>query len=86
MCENRHTSLCKRESARNNAKVRNVVLAQNNGCYKELVVERPKAGKWFISVYCTTAVDSFVDELGTTYVGRTDVLNGVPYSIKATLF
>ena len=59
---------------------------EGNGCYKELVVEKPKAGKWFISVYCSTAVDSFVDELGTTYVGRTDVLNGVPYSIKATLF
>lgn len=59
---------------------------ETEGCYKELVIEKPKAGKWFISVYCNTAVESFVDELGTTYTGRTDVLNGVPYSVKATLF
>ena len=59
---------------------------EGKGCNKELVIEKPKAGKWFISVLCTTAVGSFVDEFGTTYLGRTDVLNGVPYSVKATLF
>ena len=59
---------------------------ETKGCNKELVIEKPKAGKWFISVYCATAVGSFVDEFGTTYTGRTDVLNGVPYSVKATLF
>ncbi len=56
----------------------------DKGCYKKLVIERPKAGEWFISVFCNTTVSSFVDEYGTTYTGRTDVLNGVPYSIKAT--
>ena len=56
----------------------------DKGCYKELVIERPKAGEWFISVFCNTTVSSFVDEYGTIYTGRTDVLNGVPYSIKAT--
>ena len=59
---------------------------EGKGCNKELVIEKPKAGKWFISVLCTTSVGSFVDEFGTTYVNRTDVLNGVPYSVKATLF
>lgn len=59
---------------------------EGKGCNKELVIEKPKAGKWFISVLCTTAVGSFVNEFGTTYLGRTDVLNGVPYSVKATLF
>lgn len=59
---------------------------ETKGCNKELVIEKPKAGKWFISVYYATAVGSFVDEFGTTYTGRTDVLNGVPYSVKATLF
>ena len=59
---------------------------ETKGCNKELVIEKPKAGKWFISVYCATAVGSFVDEFGTTYTGRTDVLNGVQYSVKATLF
>ena len=59
---------------------------ETKGCNKELVIEKPKAGKWFVSVYCATAVGSFVDEFGTTYTGRTDVLNGVPYSVKATLF
>ena len=58
----------------------------SKGCYKELVIEKPKAGEWFISVFCDTTVSSFVDEFGTTYIGRTDVLNGVPYSVKATLF
>ena len=59
---------------------------KSKGCYKELAIEKPKAGEWFISVFCDTTVSSFVDEFGTTYIGRTDVLNGVPYSVKATLF
>jgi hypothetical protein len=59
---------------------------KSKGCYKELVIEKPKSGEWFISVFCDTTVSSFVDEFGTTYIGRTDVLNAVPYSVKATLF
>ena len=74
------------------AKASEVAFAQNathkvegKGCYKELTVNRPKAGRWYISVCCTTTVDHYIDKAGTTYVGRTDVLNGVPYAIKATL-
>ena len=88
-----HADLLGHSLAVANAKAGEVAFTNNTqwrvegkGCNKELVIEKPKAGKWFISVLCTTAVGSFVDEFGTTYLGRTDVLNGVPYSVKATLF
>lgn len=74
------------------AKAREFAFANNTqwrvdgtGCYKELTIDNPKAGRWFVSVLCTTTVDNYTDEYGTKYVGRTDVLNGVPYTIKVSL-
>ena len=52
------------------------------GCKKELVLERPKAGKWYVSVLCETAVTALRGKNGTRYTGRVSVLNGVPYKIS----
>lgn len=57
----------------------------SSGCGKTLVLKKPKAGKWYISVFCETTVDSGSGENGTVYSGRTDVLNGVPYKIKVEI-
>ena len=53
-----------------------------DGTNKQLTIEKPKAGKWYVSVHCKTTVDSKVGKYGTEYSGRTDVLNGVPYKIS----
>ena len=55
------------------------------GCDKTLVIENPKAGKWFISVFCDTTVETSYGKYGTEYTGRRDVLNGVPYTLNAVL-
>lgn len=52
-----------------------------SGCDKELVIEKPKAGKWYVSVHCLTTVTTNDYFYGTEYSGRLDVLNGVPYKI-----
>ena len=52
------------------------------GSKKELVLERPKAGKWYVSVFCETAVTALRGKYGTRYTGRVGVLNGVPYKIS----
>ena len=50
-----------------------------------LEIPAPKPGLYYISVYCATTVDTVQTEKGTQYVGRTDVLNGVPYEIGVNL-
>lgn len=55
------------------------------GVSKTLVLDNPTPGKWYISVFCETTVDSRMGKYGTEYYGRTDVLNGVPYSLKVDL-
>ena len=62
----------------NKTSIKNVSL----GCNKTLVLEKPKAGKWYISVFCETTVTADTGDKGIIYTGRTDVLNGVPYKIK----
>ena len=56
-----------------------------DGIDKTLVIDNPKAGKLYISVFCDTTVDVLDTRNGEQYTGRVDVLNGVPYIIKATL-
>lgn len=51
------------------------------GVSKQIVIPAPKAGRYFISVFCATTVDTIDTKYGQQYVGRTDVLNGVPYTI-----
>ena len=55
------------------------------GCNKTLVIEKPEAGKWFVSVCCETTVETAYGKYGTEYIGRRDVLNGVPYTLNAVL-
>ena len=57
---------------------RNIALGGN----KALLVRKPAPGKLYISVYCATTVDTEPTFYGTRYTGRTDVLNGVPYTIS----
>lgn len=52
------------------------------GCKKTLVIDNPKAGEWYVSVFCETTVTAEDGEYGTEYRGRVDVLNGVPYRLK----
>ncbi len=56
------------------------------GINKELVIGSPKAGTLFVSVFCDTTVEALNTRYGTQYSERLDVLNGVPYSICATVF
>ncbi len=65
----------------NRTNIKNVSL----GCDKALVLEKPKAGKWYISVFCETTVTAENGANGVVYTGRTDVLNGVPYRITVEL-
>lgn len=55
------------------------------GCNKTLVLDNPPAGKWYISVFCDTTVETKYGKYGTEYIGRREVLNGVPYIIKVNL-
>lgn len=57
----------------------------SKGVSKTLVLDNPTPGKWYISVFCETTVNSKMGRYGTEYYGRTDVLNGVPYSLKVEL-
>ena len=60
---------------RDGASVRNVSL----GVDKAMVLHRPKSGRYYVSVFCDTTVEAVEGPYGTSYRGRTDVLNGVPY-------
>ena len=65
----------------NKTDIKNVSL----GCDKALVLDKPQAGTWYISVFCETTVTAENGANGVVYTGRTDVLNGVPYSIQVEL-
>ncbi|MDD2595087.1 MAG: BPL-N domain-containing protein [Bacteroidales bacterium] len=52
------------------------------GVAKTMTIDNPAAGTMYISVFCDTTVDSSKTAYGTQYSGRTDVLNGVPYTIS----
>ena len=66
---------------KSSASYKNLVL----GSDKKLVIDNPKPGRLCISVQCATTVDTVETKYGDSYTGRTDVLNGVPYTIKAHL-
>ena len=52
------------------------------GMDKSLEIKDPKPGRYYISVFCATTVTSTMGKYGVEYSGRTDVLNGVPYTLK----
>lgn len=55
------------------------------GIDKQIVIDAPKPGRYYIGVCCDTTVDSQETAYGTQYSGRLDVLNGVPYRISVDL-
>ena len=59
-------------------------VSDSKGPNQEYFIHKPISGLWFISVRCLTTVIAKDTELGLEYSGRTDVLNGVPYTILAT--
>ncbi len=58
-----------------------------SGADEEIVKSSPAAGTWYIGVKCVTTVTSAVHSSGEyyEYTGATGVLNGVAYSITATI-
>lgn len=54
----------------------------SRGCKKRLIINKPKAGIWYVSVFCETTVIAHTGKYGTYYQGKREVLNGVPYSIS----
>ena len=63
---------------KHNATWKNIVL----GSDKTLTVDNPKPGRLYVSVQCATTVDTVETKYGDSYTGRTEVLNGVPYTIN----
>ena len=61
------------------------VKDESAGSRKTIVLKRPQAGKWYISVFCETAPDAEFGENGVVYTGRTEVLNGVPYKVSVEM-
>ena len=55
------------------------------GIDRQIVLDSPKPGRYYIGVCCETTVDSQETAYGTQYSGRVDVLNGVPYGISVDL-
>ena len=54
------------------------------GVSKHIGIAAPKAGTLYVSVYCNTTVETVRTSWGYQYIGRTDVLNGVPYKVKVS--
>lgn len=52
------------------------------GVDKTIILTAPEAGKYHVSVFCSTTVNTEETRYGTAYTGRTDVLNGVPYILN----
>ena len=52
------------------------------GVDKSLEIKSPKPGRYYISVFCATTVTATMGKYGVEYSGRTDVLNGVPYTLQ----
>lgn len=54
------------------------------GAEQELLFDNLSGGLWYVAVRCLTTVTATNVTLGQEYGGRTDVLNGVPYTITVT--
>ena len=53
----------------------------SGGANHDMALRKIEPGLWYVSVKCNTTVTATVTDWGYEYSGRTDVLNGVPYSI-----
>jgi len=56
----------------------------SKGVDKTIHIDNPEEGTWFVGVECNTTVDVIKTSWGYEYTGDLDVLNGVPYSIRAS--
>ena len=54
------------------------------GARQQLGFATLDAGVWYVSVQCLTTVTVVPTDYGQDYAGRTDVLNGVPYTITVS--
>ena len=59
-----------------------IVSTQNGKA--ELTFSSLPEGIWYVGVQCMTSVSVEETEYGQSYNGRTDVLNGVPYTIESS--
>lgn len=59
--------------------------SDGEGFDKQIVIDSPRPGRYYIGVCCETTVNSQETAYGTQYSGRLDVLNGVPYTISVDL-
>ena len=50
----------------------------------EMHLEALPSGMWYLSVRCMTTVTVTETEMGQDYSGRTDILNGAPYSVRVS--
>lgn len=55
------------------------------GIDRQIVIDSPNPGRYYVGVCCETTVDTQETAYGTQYTGRLDVLNGVPYTISVDL-
>lgn len=55
-----------------------------DGAHQKLCINVEKECVWYVSVQCTTTVTTTDTEIGQEYSGRTDVLNGIPYTVGVT--
>ena len=58
--------------------------SSKGGPNQMLSVGTLEEGLWYISVQCLTTPTVEQADYGQTYSGRTDVLNGIPYSIEVS--
>ena len=56
----------------------------DDGARQYLAFDTLEEGIWYVSVQCLTTVTTVPTSYGQDYVGRTDVLNGVPYTISVS--
>lgn len=59
-------------------------ISDSMGANQQLTIPSPQQGLLYIAVRCLTTVTAIDIPLGQEYTGRTDVLNGVPYTITAS--
>lgn len=59
-------------------------VASLPGANQSLQFPSIEPGLWYVSVKCNTTVMTTTEEWGQSYTGRTDVLNGIPYSVSVS--
>ena len=60
------------------------IVSSDSGANQSLEFPYIREGLWYIAVKCLTTVTSEEAEYGQSYLGNTEVLNGIPYQISIT--